>query len=348
MNVSLYILLSFIAAATSPESRKGAAAIEQKVLAYRRAMQCGHLVLTHKTYIRGVYAPRDDRVTTLWFDGSRIRNDEVFRYDNAETTHREVRCNNCERSGHRVMYNDIQIPIGRLALTLRKAQPSDSRETYSPIDPRLLGMAPESVPNLIRANLETWVGRSDRSPPSCQRLSWKELDAWRIDYVTLKGRPVRMWMVPAYGPSLARLETELDVDGQHYFFSVESAFRQHATSGLWFPSTVTSEQHIDGVLEEKEVVDVQVVSLNEPLDPVVFTLAGMDIPKDTPITGIKSSDGSTFFWNGKEIVPQVEQPRNKYTSNPTTRRWLFIVNAVFLALVAAVLFWRSRRQQKPG
>src|SRR5579875_1189521 len=138
--------------------------VEGQILSYRREMQRGHVVLTQKTYKKGIYNPRFDRITTIWFDGKKVRNDDLFRYsDEPETAplHREVTCRNCEQDGYWVAYNDKKFSQGDLAVSMSNMSLNHHPEAFCIVRPQLLGMVLETVPNLAtsRAYLESLIGR---------------------------------------------------------------------------------------------------------------------------------------------------------------------------------------------
>jgi hypothetical protein len=176
------------------------------------------------------------------------------------------------------------------------------------------------------------------------RESWKGMDCQRIDYSLTKGVRVHIWVVPAWGPSVGRIEMENEVAGRHYVESIESDNHQFGTANIWFPQSCVYESLRDGKSVEKEEVKVEVQSLNEPLPADTFRLAGMDIPVGWPISGYRLEGMST--WDGKEIEAK-EPPAPPLAPVPRNSGWKLAVGAILLAIVAAMAIWRSFRKQKP-
>jgi hypothetical protein len=342
------------------------AEVEKQVLDHRRSIQRGELVFQSKTYTDG--APARERVTRIWFEADAMRCDVTLRYDPNEHPHREIYGRNCEKEGHDLNYSEQKFPGTTLALGLHKGDASGrGNASHMMLDPRLLGMAPDSSPNLVKCHLDSFVGRRERKPPTIRQASWKGIDCWLIEYTILQGRSVRIWIDPRRGPSVVRLEFEgISREQRPLVDSVESDLREYSPSGMWYPQSCVYERHIDGKLVEKEVVDVEVVSLNEPLDPEVFRLAGMRIPGHLPITGLDSPIGKELWWNGEEIVELYNYSRTgligklKNLSNwitlRTTRsagkRWLWLVISTVSAVVAVIVlsrhfFWRRRLRNRP-
>lgn len=331
------------------------ATVENQVLKYRRKIQRGHVVFRQKTYIKKIYMPRFDRATTIWFDGKKVRNDNVFRYtDQPEDTplHREVTCRNCEKEGYWVDYIDRRFPQGEYAVTMTNMVNKTNPESFGVIHPRLLGMVLESVPNLAtsRAHLESVIGRPDRENLRIQRPILKGEECWKITY-KLNNAIFRVWISPHQGPSIVRIEGVSDITGQHVADSFESDLRKYRPSGIWYPQSSVYERRVNGESVEKEVTEVQVLSLNEPVDSVNFKLAGMNIPVDrrVHIFDKRKTPAGMKYWNGKELVKKKTLPNTPLKSRrykPSSRRWLLTVNAGLFALIGVLLLWRWWRNRK--
>lgn len=333
------------------------ASVEKQVLSYRRSIQRGHVVFIRKTYENKIYKPRFDRIITVWFDGKKIRNDDLFRYSDEPgeaPLHREVTCRNCEKEGYWVDYIDKKIPGAEIAVSMSNMARKNDPELFGIIHPRILGMVLETLPNLAtsRAHLESVIGRPDRENVRIQSSRFQGQECRQITYM-LNNWIVRVWISPHQGPSILRIESETDFPGKHIADSLDSDLHKFNPSGLWYPKSAVYERRINGESVTKEVTEVQVISLNEPVAPETFTLAGMNISVDTPvaISGKSGESGVMKNWNGKELVtkylpsPKVSAPDPKIrTFRSKTQRWLLIANAVFFALLAIFLFWRRRRR----
>jgi hypothetical protein len=341
----IFSMLCLLFAADKPAPLPNVYDVERQVLQYRRSIQRGHMVFKQKTFVGGNDKPAHERVSTFWFEGDKFRSDVVIHNPVGADPVREVSCRNCEREGHVVWYIEEKGKEGIIGLRLQKEQEARKQGVQPVIDPRLLGMTAASVPNFTKYHLESYVGKHDRQEPTVQRDRWKGKDCWQIDYRDMRGTSYRYYVDPERGPSVIYLKVSWDYQGHHYMDSVEATLQQFGPSKIWFPQSCVYQQEMDGKLLEKEVVDVEVISLKEPLDSDTFTLVGMKIPPDTFISGLSDPRGN-LFWNGKEIVPESELPRNKYTSNPTTQRWMLIGNAIFFAVLAVYLLWRYWRQRK--
>ncbi|HBI45345.1 MAG TPA: hypothetical protein DDY78_21210 [Planctomycetales bacterium] len=353
MNLLVALLLAAAPGPVASDFPPDAAALEKAVLDYRRAIQNGKLVLTQRTYLEGEASPSRSRVTTIWFDGTRIRNDAVFRFaksepphrESDEAPHREVYCRNCEFDGYYIDYNSYTGQTGDVmpSLHLERLDLNADRNRYQAVDPRLLGVVLGSFPNLSSYRLDANVGALDRKGVTIQNDTWKGVECRRIDFKNPAGMDGRIWIVPAWGPNVVRIQTEGDGRGHHYLFSVESEYQKIEPSGIWYPQTCTFERRADNKLEEKEEIGVQVLSMNEPVDPNAFRLAGMEIPAGTYVAGFRAEGPST--WNGKELVPQAPPDlltnRAKPGAVPWTQseKWPYAIGSLILALFAAGAVW---------
>ena len=178
--------------------------------------------------------------------------------------------------------------------------------------------------------------------------SWKGMGCLRIDYTQTQGAKVRIWIVPAWGPSVARIEVTDEAGGSSYLEYVESDCKQFGAAGIWFPQTCFWEQRMDGKSLQKEEADVKVQSLNEPLSPTLFKLGSMDIPVGWPISGYRKEGLS--YWDGKEIVAKdpPASPLASFGRESPANNWPYVIGAVAFALLAAGTIWFYFAQKKPA
>jgi hypothetical protein len=202
-------------------------------------------------------------------------------------------------------------------------------------------MIVDSSPNLSDAHLESYIGRADRSTPSIQTTALDGKPCWMISYVDKKACSVRAWIDAQRGPSVVRMEVEWTARGKHFVDAIQSDLKEWPPSRVWFPSRCTYSRKVDHKEAEREVVDVDVISLNMGVDPRVFTLLGMEVRPETPLTGYRDPRGSVV-WNGAEIAPE----RAQLAALPRTpsHRLFLLVNAAAFAILAALLVWRYLRR----
>jgi hypothetical protein len=133
--------------------------------------------------------------------------------------------------------------------------------------------------------------------------------------------------------------------------TIETTPVLHKSSGCWYPAKWVYERHENGKLTKKEEVSVELISLNEPIDPALFTLNGLErLKPDTRVNWLASSppppaEGS-LLWNGKDIVsgrPGYGLPED-FLNRSNRLTVIIIVNVIFLSLIFWIYFYRRYRQ----
>jgi hypothetical protein len=142
------------------------------------------------------------------------------------------------------------------------------------------------------------------------------------------------------GYSVVRMEQEFKGGGTNYVDSVDLEIKKHEKSGVWFPVSQHYQRVEDGNrVSREEHLKVTVVSLNEPLDPAVFTPAGMNVRPGSLVMYIPERDTGECVWDGSKIV--CTRP-GEYSSGPgMSRRWLVYVNLSALFILLAIFFLRQ-------
>ncbi|MBS0201523.1 MAG: hypothetical protein JSS49_01390 [Planctomycetes bacterium] len=334
-----------------------AADLERDVIAYRKAIHSAELSLEHRltSYPSGKDPVVRNRTTAIYLLETKLRND-VTRISGPDgDSTRATNCRNCEANGFHVFYTDLKEPNFEIMLEMHPvAEVLNQPATFPVFDPRALGMAADSSPNLAKLkSFGEWIGRADRSDPTVTRETYHGQDCIRLEYrFDPDTGTVRQWFNPMYGPSLVRMEKEFSYRDMVYLDSVETEYGLHGESKLWFPSKVTYSRKRDGIVDEDEIVTVTVISLNAEVDPKLFTIAGMNVPAGTYISGHPISEDACL-WNGKSIVPYGESVisgQSKKASEKqgakSYRGFLFLNGLLFLGLACFFLvrFVRSRKK----
>ena len=134
---------------------------------------------------------------------------------------------------------------------------------------------------------------------------------------------------------------------------------QNVAEGIWFP------KHVDYInwfndhdLEEKDTLDDEMDSVNQPIDPAVFTFAGAHIHKNTVVSQIGRAP-TALFWDGEQlrnITPQdlseIQLSKTKVPM-PVKQRSLLATSSLLVGagmivfLFNMVIFFRRRRMAPP-
>lgn len=341
------VVLGLLSIGDGAPPGQGVADIENAVLAARRSIRKGTVTLEADISRDG--APYLLRRTTLWFDydRDRVRSDVVNHWrDEREPPFRFLQCRNCERPNYLVDYKERNSEESVQALKLVPMARGNRTQLTQIFDPRLLGLAPVDAANLHHHHFESILARPDRENLTLRRDRWKDMDCVIIGFRTLSRTDIQVWVVPGLGNSVTRVVSQSQTNGNKpYVQSTESEVEPVGRSGIWYPKRCIHERALDGKVIEREVLRVLDVSLNEPVDDSVFTLAGMKIPVNTPIVG-ETSDGQfrAWSWNGSAVVDSVTPGARKPPAG-ADRRPILLLAAVAFALVALGAFWAFFRRR---
>jgi hypothetical protein len=304
------IAAAFALAGIRDQPMPTVARIEQQFLEQRRSIKSGivHLSSTITNFNNGEKTGDLVTKTTIWFDGKKMRRDVEWPYKQQPEgvkapTYRET---TCLTEDEHIFWSDQVLPKGgRLVVTvnndLKQLNAHDPRRMYHP---RLLGTSPIDSFNVVHFDLESLIGKTDRSTPTLTRARWNGLDCWKIDYTAKDGMLVRAWAAPERGNSIVRLEIERS--GKSAFkgrSTIECDVRRVAGTEIWFPVAINFESTINGRLQRTESLKIESEQFNKPLDPKVFTPAGMAIAAGTHASFNPRRGRSEWYWDGKNFVP---------------------------------------------
>jgi hypothetical protein len=281
-------------------------------------------------------------IRTVWFDGSKIREDTLRPQSGGATGfYREVLC---YAGGRRTFWSDQIFPQGSVAVDYRdQEKPASLSETL--VDPRLAGLTPMDSPNYIHFHLESFVARSDRQPPSVRSDPLNGVECWRVEFLTNDGSTIRYWVAPTQGNSVLRIEHAFTNSGDRYLDSVTTEVKRYESAGVWFPASCVFRRLQNDKPLREEKLTIRVASFNQPIDPQVFELKGMNIPAGTLMQRVPRDPRGEVVWDGNEIVPlysPIASPSRSWT------RTILLINAVVLAVAAAGLWvWYLRKRRQP-
>lgn len=332
---------------TAPGNVPDVAAIENAVLAPRRALKSGQVELDSHIWD----FPNGERrlfyraVRTAWFDGNKMREDTLRPQADSKTGfYREVLC---FADGHNTFWSDQILGQGHtVALDYRDQEKPGISGYNAMVDPRLAGLTPQDSPNFVHFHLESFIARADREPPSVRSEPLKGVDCWRVEFVTRDGCTVRYWVAPSQGNSVLRMEFAFTNGGDHYVDSVTSDIRWNESTGVWFPETCVYNRLVNDKPHREEKLAIRVASFNQPIAPEVFDLKGMNITPGTLMQRIPHDPRGEVVWDGKEIVPLFSPTT---TPSRSWTRTILAINAVVLAIVAVGLsVWYLRKRRQPA
>ncbi len=340
---ALLLAVSAVASQGTAAPIPDARTLEDRVVAQRAALARGHIELESSIRIgeRSIKTRR-----SIYFDGRKIRGD-VTRLDGQKSDERDAPAReiNCFNDKSFIYYNDEPIGGGHsMAINLVDLRSfTNDRETHSVSDPRLLGIAPTDVAMLVYFRLNALVVGSGTEPRSVSREAYKGQDCYVVSRGASggpgKGR-LRLWIAPAKGMGVVRSERRSGSDDSAIVDSVESELERIEGPGIWYPRTCHYRRVEGGKVTREQDVLVTSATFNQPIDPAVFTLAGMEVPVGKRVLPTPSENG-TFMWDGHRVVasstPAELAPAERFRKGGT----FLGVSSVLLLVVAGGAAWRA-------
>ncbi len=304
----------------------------------------------------------------IWLDANHYRVD-IFT-EGAPTKQdmavgrRQVLCQNCERPGHSIHYfqgSPVALmrsdsPLGRSLFAKGEA-----------FDPRTLGYTRGSYMNTPHPATAKALGLElispDRSPPTSAAATVEGEAAWVLQSKWLRsGADNRIYLSPGKGGTVGLIEGSGKTDKYSFHSRYLSNLEQDARTGIWFPKKFVGEAFENGAIKDRDTVTVHLREFNQPIDPSVFTLAGMTVPEGVdvldPTLNLTGIDRPRQQYRGGQIVPyeklksaeppppeSITQPRPVDPSVvPGQYRWWYAAAAVLFAIAAALFIRRAIRR----
>ncbi|MBX9790448.1 MAG: hypothetical protein K2Y37_16130 [Pirellulales bacterium] len=307
--------------------------IERQAVEYRRAIRSGEVV------VKCDYHNSRAAELHIWWDGDSFRQD-VSRgsgYRDVDVWHHGQYLNFSDKlsdNGHKIV------------ATVAFAKDRHSVGITKPNDARRVGMVTDDFLNLVHYPLDEVLANPARKNTELRPAELAGQKCTLVTITCLNGASVRAWIDPQRGPSVLRMEGEVDRPRGHHAASVAIDLALDEASGIWFPKHARTESRTAGKLEREEDCTIEVISLNQPIPPEVFTFAGIGVPVGWPVSDHTRPDiDRPLAWDGKAVVT-VERAAD--TARAATRtNVIYLAGALVLAAVALVLLWRffSLRRQ---
>ena len=233
-------------------------------------------------------------------------------------------------------------------------------------DPRTLGYTRGSYMNPPHPATAKALGLElispDRSPPTSAAATVEGEAAWVLQSKWLRsGADNRIYLSPGKGGTVGLIEGSGKTDKYSFHSKYQSNLEQDARTGIWFPKKFVGEAFENGAIKDRDTVTVHLREFNQPIDPAVFKLAGMNLPEgvevfdpNLPPGGIapprlQYRDGQIAPYREKSVPPEaVSQPRPVDPSVvPGRYRWWYAGAALLFGIAAAVLIRRAIRSAGP-
>jgi len=326
------------------------AVLEQRVIANRVAMHQWHIRVSLAREGEGTHREPDAPVATgytFYLDGRQSRVDWTFRYakkpfgvDQDSYTSTTIWSDD-----QHISYSTQRFEDGaKSALEVADRDWSLKNEANGKI--RLppfqtLGMLPGAL--LVDAPMTMCIGNPNRVELRISDDILNGIECKKISFVSEHGLTTRVWIAPAMGPSVVRMEYDGKSQSPNYLDRTDVVVKEYRKTGIWFPASAESQRIQDGKVRiRRETVQVEVLSLNEPLDPKVFTIVDLNVPAGS-FANVRPYTGN-FIWDGNQIREEGAAEVLRGTSGLSGRRITLLVTSSVLAILCGVFLWRRFRR----
>ncbi|MDR1477820.1 MAG: hypothetical protein LBJ00_02645 [Planctomycetaceae bacterium] len=357
---AILVLLSFVASdADVQQIRDEAVAIEQMAVENRLKVKSWHVELDYEAeFFDPEENHKSERGRYVYYAESGKRRRDLTRKNPDSSpgspeiiTTKEVWSDYYYFFCDGVYTDTVTSETSMIVVNVKEATDEDA-SFHLPIDIRVLGFSASGI--LFERQVTDILGSTD-SLRFCgdPHATHKEVNDDILDGTPCKKtiwklsqyRSVTTWIAPTMGYAPIRMDFNDEASKIYYKTNVQLS--QYKESGIWFPVNSVFEEYEDGKLLLRETVKVNVVSLNEKLDAITFTLRGLAIPKGWPVSYLDKDDAN-YVWDGQNIVTETEA---KYAHLLKGRPRLFRVRAllgfsVLFLLISFYCFWSIRKQSK--
>ncbi len=229
--------------------------------------------------------------------------------------------------------------------------PRTGAKPYEPMIFRveMLGLIPMPSGLLYRTPVEAFYGVAERTECTIEPERLDEVDTLKSSYVRADGQRVTVWIAPEMGHSVLQTEfSSISKGGKRRTQRVHSKLTQHKE--LWFPFECEYTCYSDDELVAHELWVVKNATFNSPIDPTVFTLAGLELPQGTYVVGDSGQQGKLALgvWDGENLTDPPSSPAVVSHPPPAAENrdrliWVAVLNAIAgLGLIG--WYFRMRRR----
>ena len=293
-------------------------------------------VAVERTAVEDGQTLASQAVYDIWFENESIRVDRTYPTSaNPAGIKREVACQGCEGDGNCVLFQVRQdgTTIGPVWVGSIKDEGSIHLQVF---DIRKVGFIGAQIETLSRQfDLNTVVASEKRDAETVERDEFVE-DSKPLVRIRCT-KPWKALVTMVLSPSEAMVPVELIGETDTRLETTKTTYTE--MKGVFVPTWTeyVIKRKSDDVEILRQTATIQYDSINEPIDPAVFSIESMDIPPKTLVT---REDGGYFVWTGDREVAEVTarelRPRNM------TRLALYVVSVV-LAVTTGFLVFRRKR-----
>jgi hypothetical protein len=221
--------------------------------------------------------------------------------------------------------------------------PNESREKEqyeSYFDVRILGMNTSGI--YLKLPLTALI---TTSYPEIRRSEivddiYNEIPCKKITYIFDNQPYSHCWIAPTNGYSVLRFEIR-SADGVYHEYT-DLKVKEYKNSGIWYPYYSKSERYANNELIISEEMDIEVVSINEPIDDKFFSLASLNVPVGTMVADPELGSGN-YVWDGKEVISENWYRYGSGISPRSPKSRYLTLLAINLLIIGLYCLWKYHK-----
>ena len=168
-------------------------------------------------------------------------------------------------------------------------------------------------------------------------------------YRRQNGGLVEMWFAPEFDGNVVRVDfSRQGKNGVIGRDSIQSTYQQYDDQ-IWFPAEMDLRSYRDDEIVAHEIWRVESASFNQSIPADVFTLAGLQMDKNTHVFGshLERPSQDHHLWDGEKLVepPIVPLSQGKIIHPPKGHLVTLIMINLVIGLLFIAGFFLSRRRK---
>jgi hypothetical protein len=215
------------------------------------------------------------------------------------------------------------------------------------LDPKTLGLIPFPTTASNRFNLRSFIGSEASKNGTVEKGTWKNKPCYIVIFNTDKSQ-IRYWAVPEMDYSVASIESKFPLnklENPSIHYRIKTEYQKDSKTGIWFPKQIGCKGLRNGKSYMQENSAIKLISLNEPIDPEVFTPKGMGVYVGNTVRDKDLKSQARLMWDGEQVVTASGEPLPGRGISDFNRKVIIAAGAILL-LISFVITTRVRRTKK--
>jgi hypothetical protein len=341
-------IILLILPALRADDRESFDAIRFKLIQEREKIKSAHVTMSARDMVKN-----NHMIFEYWYDTKHSRFDQILDVKNAPSR-RNILCVHCPKEGYFIQHVPSDTPLFGSAATSQKMDDPKNR-TFRILDTRTLGLSENVSP-------EAEVEKILAYPATAKVMKANtEVAGYQVYEISVAERMAtkKFWFSEKQNNSLVKIEGIRAIGKAPDQVSFECELTFYPEIQTWLPHKITHKGELGGK-PKHETYEIKFDSINQPLDPKLFTLEGVNLPPQTVVVtrrphqpyDIVNDEGKITKLDLKTMQPAPpEEPRI------FRAKTVLLGTGLFLMMIVAIRLIRKNRggsasagktEQKPG